>query len=263
MSSASGPVLALVLRRFDYGETSQTGRLFTRSRGRLSVLAKGIKRPNANLRGPLDLFALAEVEIRLRPKGDLHLLTRYRVITGFPRVRRNLERIQAAFYLTEILLEGTRDLDPAPALFDATVRTLTVLEGASASDVPLIVAWFELGYLRLAGFLPSFDACVLCGRPAPQRGPVRLSLARAGLVCRRCLGERPTSSLFTVGDSLRRAVRELLDTQDPADAPEREPGSNVRAGLRALLPALVQHALEKELKAAGFVGAGTPEVTEA
>ena len=55
--------LALVLRRFDYGETSQTARLFSREHGRVGVLAKGVKRPNASLRGPLDLFALAEIDL--------------------------------------------------------------------------------------------------------------------------------------------------------------------------------------------------------
>ena len=50
---------ALVLRRFDYSETSQIARLYTRSEGRLSVIAKGIKRPNRDLRGPLDLLCLA------------------------------------------------------------------------------------------------------------------------------------------------------------------------------------------------------------
>ncbi|MCA9323017.1 MAG: recombination protein O N-terminal domain-containing protein, partial [Planctomycetes bacterium] len=34
---------ALVLRRFDYGETSQVGHLLTPDQGRVAVLAKGIK----------------------------------------------------------------------------------------------------------------------------------------------------------------------------------------------------------------------------
>ena len=75
---------ALVLRRFDYSETSQIARLYTRSDGRLSVIAKGIKRPNRDLQGPLDLLCLADVAFAGGPETELLVLRRYHVVTGFP-----------------------------------------------------------------------------------------------------------------------------------------------------------------------------------
>jgi recombinational DNA repair protein (RecF pathway) len=63
---------AIVLRRFDFSENSQVGHLFTRQLGRVSVLARGIKRPGPDLRGPLDLFSRAETRLRQR-RGDLQL----------------------------------------------------------------------------------------------------------------------------------------------------------------------------------------------
>lgn len=244
--------LALVLRRFDYGETSQTARLFTRDQGRLGVLAKGIKRPNAALRGPLDLFALAEIDLVLRPRSGLHLLTRYRVVAGFAGLRKNLERLNGAFYVTEILREGTRDRDPSPELFEATTATLAALEQATSVGASLAVAWFELAYLEVAGFAPRWDACSVCGRAAPRRGLVRFAPWLGGIVCRNCLAERPVR-IVTLGAGLRAALDALHEASGPAEAASIEVRPVDRAVLRDLLSGLLQGVMEKELKAATFI----------
>lgn len=244
--------LALVLRRFDYGETSQTARLFTRDHGRLNVLAKGIKRPNASLRGPLDLFAVADVDLILRPRSELHLLTRYRVVTGFAGLRKNLERLYGAFYVTEVLREGTRDRDPSAQLFEASAATLAALEQATGPGAPLAVAWFELAYLEVAGFAPRWDACAVCGRTAPPRAPVRFAPWIGGVVCRNCLAERPVR-IVTLGSGLRAALSALHAADGPVEAARLEVSTLDRRVLRDLLSGLLQGVMEKELKAATFV----------
>lgn len=246
--------VALVLKRFDFGETSQTAHLLTRDGGRLSVLAKGIKRGGADLRGPMDLFALAEVAIRRHRKGDLHLLVRYRVVTGFPGLRRCLERLWAAFYVAEVLHDGTREDDPARELFDLAVAALSALEIAPPDAVPLVVAHFELHFLARAGFLPRFDACVRCSKRAPENGPVRCSIARGGLVCRSCAVGRPMP-LVLLRTSTRALLRRLLGEREPSEAARFEASGEDRAILRHLLPATLENVLERELRAAAFLPA--------
>ncbi|MAG57594.1 MAG: DNA repair protein RecO [Planctomycetes bacterium] len=243
---------ALVLRRFDYGETSQIGRFFTEEHGRLSALAKGIKRPNADLRGPIDLLVLADVEVRLRKKSDLHLLTRYRVVTGFPGIRKNLERWTAAFYVTEVLREGTRDLDPDPGLFAISVAAMQALEASPPQGAALVCAWFEIGWLRLAGFGPRFDTCANCGRDAPPSGPARFSPYLGGLVCRSCVASRSVR-LVTLPASTRTALAAILSAAGPGAAARLDVPAEARRVLRKLLPEILQGVMEKELKAVPFV----------
>lgn len=244
--------VALVLRRFDFGETSQTARLFLREHGRVGVLAKGVKRPNDALRGPMDLFALADVALRWRPKSDLHLLTRYRVRTGFSGLRRNLDRLYGAFYVSELLREGTRDRDAQPALFDATVATLEALEHARSGAVPLICCWFELAWLQLAGFAPRWHACAFCARPAPKTGPVRFAPFRGGVLCRSCLAQRPVRTIL-LDTAARVAIDGLLAADGPASVAELDVPITARRVLRDLLPRHIQGLMEKELRAASFV----------
>jgi len=244
--------LALVLRRFDYGESSQTARLFSRALGRLNVLAKGIKRPKSSLRGPMDLFALAEVEIKVRPRSGLHLLTGHRAITGFPGLRKNLERLCGAYYVTEVLREGTRDLDPSPSLFDATLATLTALESARSEEAPLAVAWFELAFLELSGFAPRWETCAACGRRAPEGAPVRFAPWRGGVVCRGCLAERP-AEVVVLGGDLRALLQQIRGAAGPSEAAELTASAADRRALRKLLAGFLQGVMERELRAAAFL----------
>ena len=49
-SRAHSPLLAYVLHRYDWSESSVIVELFTRERGRVVVMAKGAKRPTSNFR---------------------------------------------------------------------------------------------------------------------------------------------------------------------------------------------------------------------
>ncbi len=242
---------AIVLRRFDYSENSQIARLYTRSHGRVSVIAKGSKKPNPDLRGPIDVFCLAEVAFRPRKPEELAVLTRYRVATGFRGLRPRLERMVAAFYLVELLAEGTRDFDPDEAMFDHFRDALVALESATPAECDAVVAATELGYLRHAGIQPSLTSCAGCGA-APRAGaPVSLSPGRGGVVCARCLPpETPGLIRFTAGQLRTLAA---LAQAAPGSAHRISVLARDREALRRFLDRALEHVLEKELRSAPFL----------
>ena len=53
--------LALVLRTIEVFETSLVATLFTRELGKVSVLAKGARRPKSPLQGGLDLLGVSDI----------------------------------------------------------------------------------------------------------------------------------------------------------------------------------------------------------
>lgn len=255
MKRALAETEALVLRRFDYSETSQIARLYTKSDGRLSVIAKGIKRPNRDLQGPLDLLCLADVAFTGGPETELLTLRRYHVVTGFPGLRRELERLIAALYLADLLCEGTRDRDSDPALFDLWVASLRALESATAEECDVIVLRAELGFLEAGGFLPSFDSCIRCGSRLAAE-PTRLSAARGGMLCAACAAASPSDGLrLTAGQ--RRTLSHLLGLP-PGRARSIALLPRDRRVLRRALTTLLEHVLEKELPSAGFLMRSLP-----
>lgn len=250
--------LALVLKRQDYSETSQIGRLMTRTRGRASVLAKGIRKPNADLLGPMDIAQLGEATIKWKKGDSLNLLTRWRVVTGFDGLRADLNRFHAACHVTEVLHEGHRDQDPDTQRFDLAVETLAGLEVASPDAVAAVTARFDLRWLALAGFAPLLEACALCRKVAPPTAAVKISPGRGGVVCSACL-QGSTPGLIPLASAPRRV---LLAARDAAigDAVALSVPDPDHVAIRRVLDACLENVLEKELHSARFLVSVAAEI---
>src|SRR5207248_1904692 len=87
------------------------------------VLAKGGRRLKSNFEVALDLLSVCNVVVLRKSSGGLDLLTEAQVAERFPKLRTALPALYAAYYVAELLAEGTEDLDPLPAPLDA-LRTL-------------------------------------------------------------------------------------------------------------------------------------------
>src|SRR5205085_3256696 len=108
----------------------------------------------------------------------------------FPKLRTALPALYAAYYVAELLSEGTEDIDPHPALFDATLAVLRDLGDAGAQTGPRLAA-YELTWLHELGYSPALDACAACGRALSPRSmtggnPAVFSIAAGGVVCPTC-----------------------------------------------------------------------------
>jgi len=192
---------ALVLRKFEFGETSQVLHLLTRARGRVHVLAKGSLKPKSAFLGPLDVLELGEARIYAKRDG-LSILGGFDRTTNFPGIRRDLARLEAAFDALEVLTDASREEHEDAELFDLSVETFRALETTPAERAPTALLRFDLRLLGVLGFGPVLDACVECGAAAgPGRktpAPV-LSPARGGVLCGNCRGLDPHSLSATPG----------------------------------------------------------------
>src|SRR5437899_12927928 len=117
----------LVIRTADWSETSRIATLWTRELGKVRVLAKGGRRFKSNFESALDLLTLCSIVLLRKSSGTLDLLTEAQVVRRFGQLRQNLPALYAAYYLAELLGDGTEDYDPHAALFDEAVKTLAEL----------------------------------------------------------------------------------------------------------------------------------------
>ena len=240
---------ALVLRRFDFGETSQIGHFLTPDAGRLSVIAKGIKKPNPSLKGPMDLFQLAKVKLRRRRGSDLALLTRYEPLTGFAGLRRRLERMYAAFYLVELARQLITEESSAPLAFQLVARALGALESAEEKRVAAVLLAAEVGLLEDAGFGLSLACCASCGRPFESERP-RLWPAAGGRVCADCPAPRGRSIEMSRGSL---ALLKALSGTEPRTASRLRISQDQARELRRLLHEVWIEIRERPLASEPFV----------
>ena len=243
--------LALVLRTVDVFETSSVATLFTRDRGKVSVLAKGARRLKSSLQGGLDLLGISDMVIITKATEALELLTEAAPVERFPSLRRDLAALYAGYYIAELLGDLTDFHDPHPRLFDAARITLRHLGDAGLR--PRRVLRFELACLRELGVMPSLDQCAQCGGEVrPQGGKVSFGLASGGVLCQACRPGQPHVVLLSGADlqairvlaspgGLWRELdfrRERLRTRSRSDRCAREPCSGPSLASSALAGSL-------------------------
>jgi DNA repair protein RecO (recombination protein O) len=231
---------AIVLRLADFSESSRVVTLFSREHGKLKALAKGAKRLKGPFESALDLLSRLRI-VFLRKSGDsLDLLTEAQIVRRFEPRPHDLTSLYGGYYVAELLDGLTEVHDPHPPLFDEAVLTLDQL--GSAPDVRLPILRFEVALLREIGFLPAFDACLVCGRPAEFRDGVRYWVTQGGLICREC-GRADLSHTEVSPGTI--AVLQKLSEATPEQVLRLQPSPQQVKELRRMLTAAVSQLLER------------------
>ncbi|MCB9358208.1 MAG: DNA repair protein RecO [Calditrichaeota bacterium] len=145
----------LVLRVIPYSETSLILTVFSRSRGKLGLLAKGARRKIKN-GSALAIEPAYELEAVWGQKTtrDLQIVREFTLLTSRYSLRSAPESLVIAQAISELLLRSLRDEDPHTELFDFALQTLGCCETRGKDLLP--VFWrFELELLSQIGFAPG------------------------------------------------------------------------------------------------------------
>ena len=177
---------AFVVHQYPFRETSALVDLLTRTHGRISVVARGVKRPKSPFRLVLQPFSPLLVSWRAR--GELGTLERAERSGNAPPLLG--AALMSGLYLNELVVRLTHRFDPHPQLFDAYADTVYSLATLGLSETSLRrfekQLLDELGYgLQLAHDAMSGEPIIAGERYLyhPQSGPVRdLGGSRGGIV---------------------------------------------------------------------------------
>ena len=185
---------AVVLRAFDYGETSQIVTLFTRRDGVIGVVAKGARRPKSRFGSTLQPLSYVQVVYYFREGRGLQTLKEAAHVQRFGRLTADLDRVGTALRLVELVRALLQEQDPHPAVFALLVGTLSWLDEAEERAYNAL-PWFQLRLATHLGFTPDV-----------QRDDVEALTDEGGVL----FLDSGTISSIASGRSARRASRAAL-----------------------------------------------------
>lgn len=172
-------IQALVLRVTDYNDRDALLTLLTRSHGKLTVKARGLRRKNSPLIAPCQLLAYGE--FTLFEYRGMYTVNEAHAIELFSALRRDLTKLSLGTYFAQVAeLISQEDL-PSPELLSLVLNCLYALTATDA-DERKIKAVFELRSVCLAGYMPDLFGCHVCG----NQNPDRFDLSAGRLECSRC-----------------------------------------------------------------------------
>lgn len=147
---------AIVLRRTNYGEADRIVQLLTSEHGKMSVIAKGVRREKSKLAGGIELFAVCEVMV-VPGRGDMGTLTSARLDTFFGHIMEEYDRLQFGYEAIKQVSLAAESINDA-AYFELLRIVFKSLDNAEI-DVRITSAWFwlQLGILEGTGLNLATD----------------------------------------------------------------------------------------------------------
>jgi DNA repair protein RecO (recombination protein O) len=143
---------AIVLHRTDYSEADRILTLLTSDHGKVTLIAKGVRRVKSKLAGGIELFSVSEITF-IKGRGEVGTLVSTRLIKHYERIAHDLDRTMAAYGLLK-QLDKIIETEVEPAYFELLRAALEALNDASV-PLSLIHFWFNVQLLRLGGQGPN------------------------------------------------------------------------------------------------------------
>lgn len=216
---------AFVIQSIRYGETSMIYRLFTRDRGVVPVIAKGVRRPKSRFGARLEPFHRLEVTYYDKPGREIQTLSNVDLVADHPGIVESLERMEVAGAWFRFLRRVVPEHAPAEPLYSLAVAGLGRLEGAPPESLPRWSTFHRVAAARSLGLAPRIDACVDCGVGLPDPAGIGFSIEEGGATCSRChagpSGERLSPREYAIHVLYDHSDWTLIDALEPAREEKR------------------------------------------
>ena len=159
-------IQGVVLRVTDYNDRDALLTLLTRSNGKITVKARGLRRKNSPLVAPCQLLAFGEFTL-FEYRGQ-YTVNEAHSLELFTPLRRDLGKLSLGTYFAQVSEVLSQEDSPNPELLSLLLNSLHVLCVLSIPEKQ-IKSVFELRAACLSGYSPDLFGCHLCGSQTPER----------------------------------------------------------------------------------------------
>jgi DNA repair protein RecO (recombination protein O) len=113
---------AIVLKRTNYGDADRILTLFTREHGKISAIAKGVRKTTSRKAPHIEL--LSHAKLYLTVSHHLLIIIQAETINDHQTLKNNLESAKLVFHFLEIIDQLFAEEDAHPDIFDLLIRFL-------------------------------------------------------------------------------------------------------------------------------------------
>jgi DNA repair protein RecO (recombination protein O) len=168
----------IVIGRTNFGEADRIIRLLTPEHGKISAVAKGVRKIKSRLGGHLELFG--EVGLMLATGRNLDIITSARLSWYPHQLATQYAQLELAYLFGRLIDRVAQERQAQPELYTHLSQALRATDAGATG--PLLQLWFKLRVLQLAGYRPELTACLVCGRHDAGTAYF-FDASRGGIVC--------------------------------------------------------------------------------
>jgi len=173
---------AVVLRSMRFAEADRILHLYTPQRGRVSAIAKGVRRTRSRFGGRLEPYFRLHM-VLYEGRSELLTVTSAETVDGHRRLREHAAAIDSAARACDAVARLFDTPEAQPGVFALLCNELALLDARPEQATHANQLAFRLKLLLAAGFAPQLAACAACGEGDHLTG---FSGAAGGVVCSAC-----------------------------------------------------------------------------
>jgi len=147
----------IIIKRRNFGEADRILTIYTKRSGKISAIAKGVRKPLSKLGGHLELFYVTD--FILSEGRNFDIVAGAELCEDFPKLRKNLHATEQAFYISELTDKLLHDEIESRKIYSLLYETLKNIN--NYGDM-LFLRYFETMFLQELGHRPEVENCVKC-----------------------------------------------------------------------------------------------------
>jgi DNA repair protein RecO (recombination protein O) len=140
-----------VLARRNYGETDRILVVYSKDKGKVPLIAKGVRRTGSRKRGHLEIFSKIRFQATSGP--GVGIMTEVDTIDDFRKVRKSIKKISLAYYFVEVLGKAVHEGDANIEVYNLVSGFMERLK--EASKLRELRLEFVTDLLKTLGYWPK------------------------------------------------------------------------------------------------------------
>lgn len=245
---------AILLRKIEYGDHDFIISFFTKSKGKISVIAKNAKKSVKRFSGALDLFFADQIHCTFpkKKKDGLIILSQAELENGFTNIRYDVFKTAYASFWVELIDFWLEEDKVQPDLYDLLLFSL---EALNTDTIPkeVLNLLFQIRFMSISGFSPGIEKCDICKTPVDfiEQKSVRFDFKEGRIICQNCDKTRSKYGMTISKGTLKQLF--WINNSDISRADRiRFSGFAIKEGTR-LLEAFISFHMGRDFKSLQFL----------
>jgi DNA repair protein RecO (recombination protein O) len=185
---------AINLKSYNLSEADKIIVMYSKDKGLIKGVAKGVKKPKSKLGARMDL--LVANKLMLYKGKSLDRICQAEALNTFNKTRQNMDKIFYSMYISEVVSNfGVEDDPCSKDVYEILYKALDKISNAqNIVEILISVIKFQIKMMQISGFGIELDCCLCCGEPIKDKS-MFFSPQMGGIICSKC---NETFNLHTV-----------------------------------------------------------------
>jgi len=195
---------AINLKTYNLSESDKIVVMYSKEKGLIRGVAKGVKKPKSKLGARMDL--LVANKLMLYKGKNMDRICQAEAINTFNKTRQNMDKIFYSMYISEVVNNFGVEEDPCSKdIYELLYKALDKISNAKDNvEILIAIIKFQLKMMQISGFGIELDTCLCCGEHIKDEN-MFFSSNMGGIICSEC------NKTFNIKTLMHHKLRDFLN----------------------------------------------------